>query len=526
MKEMTVGDRVLEGDSLGTVSSEPLKCEENHKNSVCDCKLLVKPDDLTNGELEEGSKKLENFKKIKVKIFEYFDKIKENSMNFEELTRILSERFDFHDFSNPNSCVNLDSVSLGSTFEREFRNKYLNTDEELEAEDSGVNYEFVGMEKACNFFSDPKKLITVTLNDCKISQIGTITEFPKCTELFLSNNLLTSSEVNKLVEYFPKLTVLDVSENKIDKPINAPSVKTLIMNRVFVEFELVLETLDRCVNVTNLIFSDNMLDEVVFKGKTYPNLTAIDLSNNFIYSWDSICNLFKIFPNLEKLFISHNLLHNLDSNSMEFNSLLELDISNNLISDIDVMVKVSQAFPNLTSLKVNSNPISPNFMEKYSNLPYIKSVKGDKNDEIIRMYMIVTFANLKVLNGTTITGEERTNSERYLNYLEDKEQGEETKTKVNLEKKNRIKVLLVPDGDSESFLYEPVEKKLSESCTVSDVKLLCSKLFKMNLKDIKLVYNNKMMPLCEEMDDDSAELCRYGISDNYQIRVQNKNIKF
>ncbi|EAN32882.1 Ubiquitin-like domain protein [Theileria parva strain Muguga] len=522
MKELKVGDRVLVGDSLGTVVSEPLKCGENGENNVNEGKLLVEWDDWTRGELD-GSKRLEKIKNKKVKIFEHFNKIKENSLNFQEVIRILSERFNFLDFAKPISCVTSESVSLGSTFEKEFRDKYLTTDEELEVGDSTVNYEFVGMEKACSFFSDPKKLFTVSLNDCRISKIGTITEFPKCSDLFLSNNLLTTSEINKLVEYFPNLTLLDVSKNKVDAPINATNVKTLIMSSVFVEFEMVLETLNLCGNVTQLIFTDNNLDEVVFKGKSYPNVTVLDLSNNFVYSWNSLFNLFKLFPNLEKLFISHNLLHNLDVNGVEFKGLLELDVSNNLIDDINSMLKLSQTFPNLTNLKINSNPIHPKFMENFINLSLV-SVGEEKRDEIMRMYMIVTFVNLKVLNGTTITPEERTNSERYLNYLENKEP-EHNGLKLNLEKKNRIKVLLVPDGDSESFLYEPVEKKLSESCTVSDVKLLCSKLFKMNLKDIKLVYCNKKMPLCEEMDDDSAELCRYGISDNYQIRAQNKNLK-
>ncbi|BAM40328.1 conserved hypothetical protein [Theileria orientalis strain Shintoku] len=553
MSEFSVGDRVEVSDLLGTIvstgdsSSENGNKTHNWTNLPDGYTLVVEWDNLTKGDFDHHSNRLNKLKNNKLAILNHISSttLRNGLMSTDtvhsDVYRILNERFLALDAYKPCSFVKLDNINFGTSFEEAFKAKYLYENEnvhDINLDDSGHVYEFVGIDSAVDFFSDVSKLFIVDLNGMKISKLGRIEQFPKCSELYINNNLLDSSKINELLENFPKLQVLDISSNKIDLPIGSDSISTLVMNNCYFEFKTVLETLDKSKNIQNLVMCNNLLSEIEYLGNQYPMIKAVDLSSNYIYKWDTIKFLLELFPNLGKLALENNYISTVESSEhLRFLNPLELDLSNNLIEDLNELVKISQIFPNLTKLKVNYNPINPVYMgnssestdSRFSNLVNKLNNTNDTRNtnssskELVRMFIIVTFPNLNVLNGTIITHQERANFERYVNNLSDKPDPIISNT---ISTNNKIKVKLFPDGDSESFKYNPVEKNLMESYTVLELKLLCSSLFNMNLKDIKLIYNSKTMPLSEELDDDSADLRSYGISDGYQIRVQNKRLMF
>ncbi|UKJ90529.2 hypothetical protein MACJ_001463 [Theileria orientalis] len=565
MDKFSVGDRVESYDLLGTIvsiddqilpnfnsnnpyadsSSENGNKSHNLSHSPDGHTLVVEWDNLSKGDFDTYSNRLNKLKNHKLAILNHISNsnlrngVISTNPDQSDVYRILNERFQLSDSYKPCSFVKLNHINLGTSFEEAFKCKYLCENEnvqDIKMNDSGRVYEFVGIDSAVDFFSDVGKLFIVDLNGMKISKIGRIDEFPKCSELYINNNLLESTKINKLLENFPKLLILDISNNKIDLPIGSSTISTLVMNNCYFEFKTVLETLDKSKNLQNLVMCNNLLSEIEYFGTQYPMVKTIDLSSNYIYRWDTIRALLELFPNLGKLGLENNYISTVESSEHpRFLNLLELDLSNNLIEDLNNLVKISQIFPNITKLKVNNNPINPVYMGKAESTDYrfnnlVDNLNNANNNntttnncskELVRMFIIVTFPNLDVLNGTIITHQERTNSERYINHLSDKSDPVSSNT---ISSSNKIKVNLIPDGDSDSFKYSPVEKSLMESYTVLELKLLCSNLFNMNLKDIKLIYNSKMMPLSESLDDDSADLRSYGISDGYQIRVQNKRL--
>ncbi|UKK01934.2 hypothetical protein MACK_001287 [Theileria orientalis] len=564
MNKFSVGDRVESSDLLGTIVSidDQILPNFNYNNTYPDSStengnkthnlthsldghtLVVEWDNLTKGDIDNHSNRLNKLKDYKLAILNHISNtnlrngVISTDPDHSDVYRILNERFLVLDSYKPCSFVKSHHIHFGISFEEAFKSKYLYDNEnvhDINMDDPSRVYEFVGIDSAVDFFSDVGKLFIVDLNGMKISKIGRIEQFPKCLELYINNNLLDSSKINKLLENFPKLQILDVSNNKIDSAILSNTISTLVMNNCYFEFKTVLETLDKSKNLQNLVMCNNLLSEIEYLGTQYPMIKTIDLSSNYIYRWDTIRALLELFPNLSKLALENNYISTVESyENPIFSNLLELDLSNNLIEDLNDLVKISQIFPNLTKLKINHNPINPMYIsnkpeptdsrfkdlaDKLNNLTNNKTYNSSK--ELVRMFIIVAFPNLDVLNGTIITHQERTNSERYINHLSDKSDPISPNT---ISTSNKIKVTLVPDGDSESFKYNPVEKSLMESYTVLELKLLCSSLFNMNLKDIKLIYNSKMMPLSEELDDDSADLRSYGISDGYEIRVQNKRV--
>ncbi|AFZ79553.1 hypothetical protein BEWA_024020 [Theileria equi strain WA] len=457
----------------------------------------------------------------------------------------------------------LPEVQDGISFSEAIRERYLTDSEPTESLGSA---EFVGRDKAVEFFSQLTNLYTVGLSGSNISRLGDCSEFKfsRVKELYLSACLLYKwSTVADILELFPKLELLDLSgnlfqsfsDNKTTSNTsgNSPaemhqSLNTLILNRTMMSFKEAISLAKTFPSLKSLSLVSNAYTNLEIKD-VVAGPTSLDLSSNYVWSWSCIFKLITKFISLNTLILSGNKLSNLVSEGKTdlyqgaleiagsitaYSGIEELHINDNLIADWDTITSISAIFPNLRILRFKLHT-----EEQSSSL-----------QNVHRQVIISIFPRLKVLNGSEISDYERINAERYYLTLSDSLYFKSTerrfgdsqthrerleplhgkrevkKTVQEMSTVKTIKLCLVPDADSESFAKEPIHKKVPSRATVRDLKILCSRLFGIALADIVLVYNDGNMPLCERMDDEEAELQQYGISNDYQIRIQSRQTQF
>lgn len=477
------------------------------------------------------------------------------------------------------SFVRESEVEVGISMADAISEKYL-TDEAFENSECQpssnvdgkklIGHEFVGRSKAVEFFSQTKNLLMLGLQECRIDRLGDISgfSFPRVRHLYLSNNLIHElSVVSGAISYLPNLETLCVSGNfftaKCDTFLEAPKLTTVVMNKTLIGFDDVVRMLSKLSNLKSLSLCGNAYSDIGCAPKLR-SLQTLDLSDNSLWNWYSVLCCIKSIPTLKSLVLSNNKLCNIcvhtkseqsyslyrcavevageEDKALEaFAGLNELYIDNNSIYEWATMANMAVVFRNLKVLRfklsITNRDLSPAIMSLH------------------RQVLIAIFPELKVLNGSDVTVNERINAERYYltlasangnifsctNHPEGLQRshrerlelihgnrddsGQSKLTAQNLASR-MIRVVLVPDGDSESYTKDQIARQLPSTTSVRDVKSLCSRLFSLELSDIVLVYNDGKMPLCESMDEEDAEIQHYGISDGYNIRVQSRSHRF
>lgn len=66
-----------------------------------------------------------------------------------------------------------------------------------------------------------------------------------------------------------------------------------------------------------------------------------------------------------------------------------------------------------------------------------------------------------------------------------------------------------------------LNKKIPVSMTISNLKILCNRLFKMEVNEMKVFYRqSKDIPCPEELDDDTRPLSYYDVKDNSELIIE------
>ncbi|KAK2195514.1 bifunctional Leucine-rich repeat domain superfamily/Leucine-rich repeat/Tubulin-specific chaperone E/CAP Gly-rich domain superfamily [Babesia duncani] len=457
--------------------------------------------------------------------------------------------------NNPNCCsfMHARDLQLGISLERAIIDRYLTDD--ANAQDHYVGGKpgvFVGRETAVEFFSDTENLYSIGLSKCNIDCIGNCFKFKftRLRDLRIDFNLLYSWDVvASILELIPKLKLLDISGNifytDVTKKLKSDSLQTLSMNKCLVSAEVAFLVASQMSSLTRLNLSSNGIvdcsDLIVLE-----QLEELDLSGNFIHDWHAVFKFLSATPNLTLLNLSCNRLANIYTNGE---------------NHIDIADAVEGLhFPNLTHLYLDENYITrwstiANLSLVFTNLTDLRfSLHGTTgaNASVHFQVLVAIFPNLKTLNGTEITKSQRVHAERYyislmgskaLMFIETNlkdSNGVYTLQRLEVEHQtlapvqsnseklalNRaqemISLTLVPDADAQSFSRKAVVRTLSNTTTIGDLKSLCARIFFLRVHEIRLVYNDGHMPICEELDDDNCTLSQYGIASGYNIRVQLK----
>ncbi|KAF9527024.1 hypothetical protein CPB83DRAFT_748494, partial [Crepidotus variabilis] len=187
--------------------------------------------------------------------------------------------------------------------------------------------------------------------------------FQKISEIQLNNTLLTWAEICWLMAILPRLQVLEVGYNQLT---------SLALHHSLGQFPQL------------------------------SSLQSLNLDSNLFSDWVHICTVLKEYPNLQRLILTANniesipLLLNQQRNDT-FPSLRYLFLSDNQISSWNSIDALSTWLPNLQSLSLSGNPL----------------VHGIDNEKHARPFTIARVPNLVMLDGTSITFRERTDSELF-----------------------------------------------------------------------------------------------------------------
>eukprot|EP00371_Babesia_bovis_P001506 XP_001610153.1 hypothetical protein [Babesia bovis T2Bo] len=412
-----------------------------------------------------------------------------------------------------------------------------------------IGHEFVGRSDALSFFSDTSNLVSLGLERRRISHLGDCSEykFTRLRDINLSYNLIYDWDfVRKVLSLIPRTSTLNLSGNLISTnkgPIVSDKLKTLVLSRTMVSSSDLEILLNGLPSLDTLVLCNNAFTELPTFMETL-HLSSLDCSENYIWNWWSVLNLVSSSKSLTKLVLSNNKLSNVcmdpatrsqlsiytagmqlsGGNRDAYTHLRELYLDDNYIYDWKTVCELSVLFQGLRVLRFNHCTLG--------------NKTSDTFDSLDRQVLIAIFPNLEVLNGVEINKFDRINAERYYITLEHSGRAvfDDTNAHVGLPISHlsrlsaihgsrdpgqstastsairSVEVSLIPDGDSDSFLKPAVKRRLPLSTTVMDVKMLCSKLFGMDMRDIILVYNNGSMPISERMIDNDSDLFLFVLS--------------
>ena len=441
--------------------------------------------------------------------------------------------------------------SLGIDFMQAVSGKYKNKDfkeEEMfiysSSKKTQISVELVGRQDLESKLEKIEKLTDLGLQDCKVSSIekGIGANFENVRGIDLSANLIeTWSQVETLLEEFPKLTNLIISSNRfsqvvVSKGRTYPNLKMLVVNDVSFGWKtFVEEILPLFPNIEEVHFRDNNVTDEDLKSSQLPTLSSIqslNLSGNKIANWDAVWNSFSNFATLTRLLLNYNALSSVKfMKEGGFSSLKSISVASNKIEEYDSLNELNN-MPLLEELRLESNPIQ----EKY----------GVNN---VRQYAVARIRGLISFNGSEVRKKEREDAEKY--YL--KQCGREKTSNPSLEITTlhpRYNELVKIYGDpceadnanqgvtkvSNEFvvLYiknvaasvvsssqgHVVEKKIPYGFTIQKLKLMCQRLFKLEASKQRLFYIDVGHSLPEPLGDDFKDIDFYAVKDGGTIIME------
>lgn len=376
-----------------------------------------------------------------------------------------------------------------------------------------------------------------------ISELGNIDEIKKeCSDILeidLSGNLLNWETVVSIIKELPNLNSLKLNYNQLNTSeiilsysFKFSNLKTLILNKTYLEIEEIKKLCISFENLEELQISHNLLtlktnSDLQFSD-TVPHLKKVFLNDNKISCFDTVTRIFGNLENLIFLSLASNQINTINIIPNTFISLKYLDISKNNISEQTSLNNLN-TLHSLVSLRFTDNPL----LEKFKNSP--------------STFIIPRLRNITTINGTKITQEERQNAELYYlstiekeiesgkisNYydlIKEHPQWKELQKKYekenpifNIEKKSNERI--IENKLIELYIIfgkEMIKKKFISSMNIRSFRSFCAKSFKINPFGFTISYLGESYTTIH-IDDDSKLLSYYNLTSGQTIYIkQNK----
>uniref|UniRef100_K3X2D6 Protein phosphatase 1 regulatory subunit 7 n=1 Tax=Globisporangium ultimum (strain ATCC 200006 / CBS 805.95 / DAOM BR144) TaxID=431595 RepID=K3X2D6_GLOUD len=235
-----------------------------------------------------------------------------------------------------------------------------------------------------NNLNPSDRIQEMNLSSCRIREIGSIpgTIFTNVRELNLENNQI--SDISGL-ETLPKLRILNLNRNRIDKLLPTSSASTYTIPE-----ELDGKGILACLHLEQLYLAYNQINDMTMLGLQFLD----ELKGNSIVFLAGLDNS----TELRELRLDKNRIRQLDATStialhqlrilsMEdnglkslanFNNLLSLkalDLSNNRLVDLDEVEKLA-SIPTLIDLRLINNPLTKKHLYRQTLLYKLQFVKN------------------------------------------------------------------------------------------------------------------------------------------------------
>ena len=233
--------------------------------------------------------------------------------------------------------------------------------ENVQSLDLGYNL-FSTFAHICDLLDNLRSLTTVNISGNKIDDLDSHVirggrVYPRVKELYVVNCNLSSGVLKELFKIFPSVEVLDASGNDLSE----------LMGR---DMESVPQSLKELrLSNTGLTY----IPPEILKSR----VEALDLSDNFVAS--------------------------LPDEIETVSNVRVLDLSRNSITQWDVIDQINVVFPNLSSLNIEGNPVFTRGQCKWDS----------DRDTAWFLNTLARFDNLKRLNGTILSENDRVEAETY-----------------------------------------------------------------------------------------------------------------
>ncbi|KAJ1358751.1 hypothetical protein KIN20_017253 [Parelaphostrongylus tenuis] len=211
---------------------------------------------------------------------------------------------------------------------------------------------------------------------------------------------------------FRSYETLNLSYNPLDSEISidlpsAPLLHTLILNGTNLKLKSLSSILKETPFLQELHLSDNQLDLSTENTSTLnESVKTIHMNRCGVDNWDLIVRFLHRFPNRKTVFLCENPIKSVahQSSLEKLSSLQSLNLGKTEISDWESIDSLDR-LPSLTDLRILA-------------IPLLDSLNEDE-----RIHLVVgRIRNLRVLNGSIITPEQREQSERYfIRYYQDRD---------------------------------------------------------------------------------------------------------
>lgn len=229
-------------------------------------------------------------------------------------------------------------------------------------------------------------LISLSIDDNYLTGDPTsaIAPLSSLAELSIGHNLFVISDINSLLQNFPLLNVLDISNSNLSAvPQKISTLKALEnLNLSDNQLKNGFENFSTLGNLKELNLAGNQLSTLPIQLGNLIQLTTLDLSRNLLATnlETSLNNL----KNLEWLSLENNLLQNLPSNISTIQKLAHLNLGRNLLSgNFSALLNLK----NLQQLYLDHNLLKDGFPLIILQLPKLQmlSLSGNKLSGAIPM---------------------------------------------------------------------------------------------------------------------------------------------
>ncbi|CAG9534177.1 unnamed protein product [Cercopithifilaria johnstoni] len=376
-------------------------------------------------------------------------------------------------------------------------------------------------------------LLLLVLNHKYIDRIGDKVQFLSicryAREVDLAWNRLSSWEEITAIFSLPRLEVLNLGYNPLQSSLTVSSLplamnlELFILNGTDLPMSTVRKLLNKMPKLKELHLSENrnlenridVIDEVVSE-----SLESLHVSKCDIERWETVISLWRFFPNLASLSLCENPIRStyckLKIDNLNcLNGVHRLSLNKCLIDNWSSIERLAD-INTLQDLRIIAIPL----WEKYANGDHFHLVVG-------------RIPQLKILNGSLISAEQREQSERFLiRYYDIRE----TKPKIFarlVERHGHVEQLCKVDLTPKKYAIIAViceetgynaGLKIRLTQTVSCLMHMLEKLTRIPVRRMRLFYINSINPFPDELRFPSQMLQALRIEDGDKICVQSKMV--
>lgn len=452
-----------------------------------------------------------------------------------------------HEIINMNGHIMTKSSLTDKTFVQALNDKYVNQEEfdnqfTLPKDKSiSTDITFVGFGRVSNIQKQLKRLISIDLSNHAIEAAGDIGNLHgtlnQVRVLNLADNQLTWDEVIKILSCLPNLREIILSGNKLDSNVdNLPKqlhkkLDSLTLGRVYINWVQLVDILSKIwISIEQLDLFDNNLrveDLCLCQPLEYISFTshirALMLGQNKLPKLDWLTTIGPV-ENLVELDVSRCNLESIKFDLGTLNTLKNLRTVNISSNDIEDWPSISSLdrLENLISLICHDNPV------------FIK-------EKFARSFTIARIGRIKVLNRQEITKGQRRDSEIfylrkvYPEYEEFKDGKTTNFAYLHPRYDELIEIHGLPEGLNKRetvdkyitvdlcFDDQKVTKKLPCDMRVSNLQMLCKRLFKLK------PFSNIEIICCEPQESESgisypldkeATLGFFSVKNNSKLQIK------